>query len=77
MQKVGQVAYKLKLPNLAKIHPVFHVSQLKLCRGNHDQPYVPLPICDFDVSLVIQPVVVLKSCVILKENQQVPRSLIQ
>jgi hypothetical protein len=29
VQRVGKVAYKLQLPDLAVIHPVFHVSRLQ------------------------------------------------
>ena len=29
VQKVGQVAYRLKLQNRLKLHPTFHVSFLK------------------------------------------------
>ncbi|BAT84457.1 hypothetical protein VIGAN_04184000 [Vigna angularis var. angularis] len=33
IQKVGEVAFRLLLPETARIHPVFHVSQLKLAIG--------------------------------------------
>ena len=43
IERIGQVAYKLLLPPEVRIHPIFHYSQLKSCKGDHPIPYTPLP----------------------------------
>ena len=40
--KVGHVAYRLQLPNITQIHPIFHVSQLKQAIG-YSTPLLQLP----------------------------------
>lgn len=46
VQRVGQVSYKLDLPATSRVHPVFHVSQLKKCLGAGQQVLPHLPHLD-------------------------------
>lgn len=46
LKRVGMVAHKLELPEAARIHPVFHISLLKRCKGKPDQQFTPLQLED-------------------------------
>ncbi|GJZ18394.1 ty3-gypsy retrotransposon protein [Tanacetum coccineum] len=43
MERIGKVAYRLALPVTSKIHPVFHVSILKLFIGTGSEMVTKLP----------------------------------
>ncbi|KAH0709565.1 hypothetical protein KY284_010992 [Solanum tuberosum] len=46
LKRIGDVAYKVELPDDARIHPIFHISMLKRCMGNPVQQITLLNLND-------------------------------
>lgn len=67
LKRVSVVAYKLDLPEAAKIHSVFHVSVLKRCVGEPVQQITPLQLLDTS-SLADQPNPNLEDKVVFQEG---------
>lgn len=77
IQRIGLVAYKLLLPPSAKIHPVFHIVNLKPCKGDHTMQYLPLPLTTTETGPVLHPEDILQSRTLLVNGKQVPQVLIK
>jgi hypothetical protein len=58
IKAIGEIAFQLELPNTSKIHPVFHVSQLKPCFGDAST-VLDLPVDAVENQPLIQPLLVL------------------
>ncbi|CAN1179522.1 Transposon Tf2-9 polyprotein [Linum perenne] len=77
LEKKGAVAYKLKLPDTAAIHPVFHVSLLKKMVGVGGVVQATLPDVDATGVLKLEPVAILARQFIKRNNIAVTQVLVQ
>ena len=55
VERLGKVAYRLKLPTHSRLHLVFHVSQLKKKLGHFDRVAPELPNVGDDGAMVLEP----------------------
>lgn len=77
VQRIGNSAYKLQFPAHVKIHPVFHVSQLKKHLGKKSIPSPDLPMVNEDGSIKTEPAMVLEVRQVPRHNLHVVQWLIQ
>jgi len=76
LAKVGAIAYRLQLPDEAKIHLVFHAFMLKKFRGQHTDPYIPIQNGNLTQAPVMLPWKVLVSRTLLRGQLKIPQVLI-
>ncbi|GKB09272.1 retrotransposable element Tf2 [Tanacetum coccineum] len=76
ISKVGEVAYKLQLPDTAKVHPVFHVSQLKRCKSK-EISMGTFPTCNEEGLIAVEPFKILDRRLQKKGNAATVYVLVQ
>lgn len=77
LKRIGEVAYELRLPEESRIHPVFHVSQLKKHVGSKDKVSATVPPMDAEGQFMLVPVKILQKRMIKRNNAAVGQWLIQ
>nr|KYP34631.1 hypothetical protein KK1_044394 [Cajanus cajan] len=77
IEKIGMVAYTLKLLDIARIHPIFHVSVLKLFKGDYATSYIPLPLLNIEEGPILQPIAILQYHTILRGTKAIKQVLVK
>ena len=72
--RMGAVAYKLALPTGSRIHPIFHISQLKKRIGSHHLQGTQLP--SYGTSPTLEPVAVLARRMVQRGNRPATQVLV-
>lgn len=76
MARVGQVAYTLRLPEAARMHPTFHVSLLKKCLNPSIAPVHP-PKEVADTEMMRKPTSILDQRLVQRKGRVVIEVLIR
>ena len=77
LQRVGTVAYRLKLPEDSCIHPVFHVSQLKPAVGRHPPTTTLPPALNAPTPYDFEPAAILATQMMQQGSTTIPQLLVQ
>lgn len=75
MKKFGEVAYELELPANAKIHPVFHISQLKKKMGTGIIVQQDVP--TFIETIIDEPETIIGRRIVPRNNKAVTKVLVR
>ncbi len=77
LDRVGQVAYRLRLPEGSQIHPVFHISQLKQIPSSNSKIIPTAPLTEPEGKLLAEPKEVLDRCTIRRGRGVVEEALVK